>query len=579
MENRSRVGDIRKKFEELDVSKNPKKAVSRDCKQPLDPGPASDLCFQKPTTSVDIERQNSGSSNSGIKGNIKRSHAFRSDKQPRTFSSITGKMVAVQNNQLTNIRPLENASSELLVTNDTKNIINEVPDQLAVDDRCCKTKLNINFNPSVDFAKSSLNEHKLDLDISPINNQVAESFLCNSMRDNYKGESILHPSYSTVLKPSNRTLSKNAHKPNILQLSPHKKTQVSIRNSVNGDGDNNVTTSNKPKYNKFDEIRGKSSETNITFNEVKSIFENNEFGKNYSSKLPEHISRKSIKEVLKSPLPKGPPPKKPPRTFAHNIKSTTSQLVCRTTSSDSEMNSPEEKQTKSHLAKSNSSSINESKVHRPIRSKTESQIMLKKLEIALLNHQHGVLSCNSNINNKEEKEDLAKDIERQTRSRHNKLQTSNRRTSLDDDIIIGNEESSFSPSGLCFRSLNCSSSNETIKSSNIYDTPFEPKSTFFIEKPAIILQTEKLGVHNIESNRSINNFDGKMTISKEHVYAEPCGKNKAKSDRLKSPNLSSIKKDIDKSTILQYRERNHVSTQLALNQSNNELHYMVRIYE
>ncbi|XP_017301912.1 uncharacterized protein LOC103514920 [Diaphorina citri] len=92
-----------------------------------------------------------------------------------------------------------------------------------------------------------------------------------------------------------------------------------------------------------------------------------------------------LKQVLSSPLPSGPPPKKPPRTFAHNFK------YC----PDNEFNSrePLSPNIKSHC---NAPSSLPSNTMRPIRSKTESQIMLKKLENVL--KQHPNLSDRSNNN-------------------------------------------------------------------------------------------------------------------------------------------------------------------------------------
>ncbi|KAE8742896.1 hypothetical protein FOCC_FOCC011514 [Frankliniella occidentalis] len=88
----------------------------------------------------------------------------------------------------------------------------------------------------------------------------------------------------------------------------------------------------------------------------------------------------TLKAALKAPLPCGPPPKKPPRTFAHN--------------------SPTVKNTVDNFnnVKSNSSairnfdpschdSVSPPPIVKPVRSKTESQIMLRKLENALMNHK------------------------------------------------------------------------------------------------------------------------------------------------------------------------------------------------
>ncbi|PSN51775.1 hypothetical protein C0J52_05278 [Blattella germanica] len=101
----------------------------------------------------------------------------------------------------------------------------------------------------------------------------------------------------------------------------------------------------------------------------------------------------SLKAVLKSPLPPGPPPKKPPRTFAHNVlsaKSSSPQNVPSATASA--MDAASTKDTHRHVKFTKSASADIAKVEKtgkPVRSKTESEIKLKKLESVLLNHQQG----------------------------------------------------------------------------------------------------------------------------------------------------------------------------------------------
>lgn len=88
----------------------------------------------------------------------------------------------------------------------------------------------------------------------------------------------------------------------------------------------------------------------------------------------------TLKEALKAPLPCGPPPKKPPRTFAHNspkVKSP-SERINNLKSNPGAIKTPE---VSCHI------SVSPPPVIKPTRSKTESQIMLRKLEDALMNHK------------------------------------------------------------------------------------------------------------------------------------------------------------------------------------------------
>lgn len=91
----------------------------------------------------------------------------------------------------------------------------------------------------------------------------------------------------------------------------------------------------------------------------------------------------TLKRVLRSPLPPGPPPKKPPRTF------TSTKPVNGTTSGRSAEirrgNNNENVITGNSTDEEHRSSL--SRMPQPIRSKTESEIKLKKIENALLRHK------------------------------------------------------------------------------------------------------------------------------------------------------------------------------------------------
>jgi len=76
----------------------------------------------------------------------------------------------------------------------------------------------------------------------------------------------------------------------------------------------------------------------------------------------------AVKAVLESPLPSGPPPKKPPRTFAH--------VAVKKQNGNISAISP-------HQSPLSGDTSPLSVITKPIRSKTESQILLRKLENAL----------------------------------------------------------------------------------------------------------------------------------------------------------------------------------------------------
>uniref|UniRef100_A0A8D8YHJ7 Suppression of tumorigenicity 5 protein n=2 Tax=Cacopsylla melanoneura TaxID=428564 RepID=A0A8D8YHJ7_9HEMI len=115
------------------------------------------------------------------------------------------------------------------------------------------------------------------------------------------------------------------------------------------------------------------------------------------SESNESAFHSELKKVLSSPLPPGPPPKKPPRTFAHNYKY----------SPDNEFNSTQKGCSATVKVYPNAPSSLPSSTMRPIRSKTESQIMLKKLENVLKQHQPNSSEL-SNIENNSTNSNLRK---------------------------------------------------------------------------------------------------------------------------------------------------------------------------
>lgn len=88
----------------------------------------------------------------------------------------------------------------------------------------------------------------------------------------------------------------------------------------------------------------------------------------------------TLKKALKNPLPVGPAPKKPPRTFAHPGNSSESIIV-----DSSDKKTVINKLSDSLLLNRNGNSV--PSVALPRRSKTDPHIMLKKLESALLTNQ------------------------------------------------------------------------------------------------------------------------------------------------------------------------------------------------
>uniref|UniRef100_A0A1B6EAM3 UDENN domain-containing protein n=1 Tax=Clastoptera arizonana TaxID=38151 RepID=A0A1B6EAM3_9HEMI len=495
MENRSRVGDIRKKFEVLNSSQKFKDHGLKHSQPPLNPVLSSSLAVN---SFSQIEGTQSTSSNSANKGNIKRSHAFRSEKQPKAFGLVSNKMVAADKNKFNITKPEETFGDLSQIKNNQKmttrcNSVKREPE-----------KINVGFfkpNLKNDVKISNLNKSKTDYNFALNKNRLE-----NNLTEKIEGRHNSQETYSIVLKPNNRTLTKN-----IVQVnSPHDSNNKPILSTEKTyeNKDNEVIRSNS----KFDKARNKVPNVSFSFNELQAAFENK------SSEINLKNGRKNVEnEVLQSPLPKGPPPKKPPRTFAHNVGSTSSSPSL----SNPELAIDNEKEVKPGSVVSRNTLTNKT-IQKPVRSKTESQIMLKKIEIALLNHQKGVINSNFKSRNSS-RHDL---IPSGCHEQH--FNTVHRRSSLEKEKSITNDEVSKIFSNLCMKSLNCSSSNST-KISNIYESPFEPKSTFFAN--------ETMPPKIMDSNRDLSepntNFNKQLFSNKEHIYAEPI------KDNLKNDVISS----------------------------------------
>jgi hypothetical protein len=228
----------------------------------------------------------------------------------------------------------------------------------------------------------------------------------------------------------------------------------------------------------------------------------------------------TLKAALKSPLPSGPPPKKPPRTFAHSIPHADNAGL-HNVSMPNSIDAVSNKDLSQHVqsVKTSSEETNVLKTVKPVRSKTESQIMLKKLESVLLNHQQGnggvVLRPRSplakrNIEDSEVDSDTGKPLRRMGPLPSLPLKSElphSRETIPDGDNAI---------SGGCLN-LNCISvsSNNPLRSQiHFYEKIPEKQSEFFVESPKNHLQS-----------RSLPKPCGLLlhcrSRSEEHIYAEP----------------------------------------------------------
>ncbi|XP_054275648.1 uncharacterized protein LOC128994857 [Macrosteles quadrilineatus] len=318
--------------------------------------------------------------------------------------------------------------------------------------------------------------------------------------------------------------------PSMKQGSPQTKTNCSAHNIVNINShtkDDILNERNDSKSIIKNTQPGKKHITDVSNITVSNLDE--------SGKVDDKLSS-TLKKVLKTPLPPGPPPKKPPRTFAHfterscDINSGTSSI--RLSTDDINLD----------LGK-----IDSSCTLKPIRSKTESQIMLKKLEMALHNHK----TQGKILEPKSEKKQLSLSKESMNSNSKTSLNLKTtahshspavRKTSLPDSP----HDKTSSNDG-CFGVLSCSNSMDFLKTSHIYDTPLERKSKFYLEDLARNKVAPALtSIENGFQNSSSLYGQIKLSDTAEPVYAKPLLKNRVRNLKCdKGPSVLQIVKSLN----------------------------------
>lgn len=236
----------------------------------------------------------------------------------------------------------------------------------------------------------------------------------------------------------------------------------------------------------------------------------------------------TLKAALKAPLPSGPPPKKPPRTFAHNTSSpdsageNTFMPSATTTSAIEEVSNLSQH---INITKNASEKENVEKIVKPVRSKTESQIMLKKLESVLLRHGQGtgrvVLRPKSPV--------VRKNIENKATVTYSEPDLNTGRSvgrlrplpslpleselPISRDTCAGGDIVRF---GGClnFSCVSADSNNPLYSQIHLYEKVPEKQSEFFVESPKICSPPKSL-------SKPYGTLLHCRSRSEEHIYAEP----------------------------------------------------------
>ncbi|XP_039287531.1 DENN domain-containing protein 2A [Nilaparvata lugens] len=440
---RNRVEDIKKKFEGLN---------------------------QTPIRNVNVlgQRHNSVSkqfvegnqfeklSSNTNKGNIKRSHAFRSEKlsRPPTFESkVFSPKTVFPTPKKELVRSLPSSSSKTL---DSKE-----PDRLGFLD---PTKENVGLDSKTLPNKSPECSYSVVLK----NNKSPSDTVKNKV-----DASPPKATYSPVFKPSSIRNKQPGNRPSIELKKENLDTFLGI-------ADKNSRNQTEQKKSPI--------KRNIVKNNIERIEledENNRINNNVTPKV-NNSTNSQLQSLLNAPLPPGPPPKKPPRTFAHDLRKNFD--------------------SKNAIDLANSHSKHNPEV-KPVRSKTESQIMLKKLENYLLAQEKKVVE-----NSREQNETPLKPPRDHLRSQ--KLQDCRKTPNLNrclpstpDNNKCAKPSDTHNDLKFCFNILNCTKPP-------VYDGLVTKRSNFFISPPS---SASKLIEVRAKPYGQLN----RRSASEEHVYAEP----------------------------------------------------------
>jgi len=229
----------------------------------------------------------------------------------------------------------------------------------------------------------------------------------------------------------------------------------------------------------------------------------------------------TLKAALKAPLPSGPPPKKPPRTFAHNTPPP-NNAGQHSVSLPSATQPVSNKDLLEHVKFTSSAS---EKTVKPIRSKTESQIMLKKLEHVLLNHQLGTgavvlrprspavkkhVEDKATVTHSQQESNTGKPVGRvgplPSLPLENELPTSHKTSAIGDNVRLGG--------CLNFNCVFPYSDSHFNSQFHVYEKVPEKQSEFFVASPKNNLRASSVP-------KPYGTLLRCKSRSEEHIYAEP----------------------------------------------------------
>lgn len=338
MDETSRVKNITQRFEEIN---NTEKNALVGNNHQLN---GSNYTIKNKLTKVNVNLKNnvtiSNLNSVNSRSNIKRTPAFRRDKINKAnldSADETKNSVITRRINLFSVNTIENTESGKF--------------HLPADDRN-SVKENIELDRGSTNCHDDLNENRTSQSVIKQENELVTTDDVNEL-------------YTKVKKTV-----KNAK----IMKSKKSNTDTVPTTTLHG----NVSDCRRILKSKFVADGSKKVENNIN-KENKHLLMNNKAFNDISDDLSD-----TLKRVLRSPLPPGPPPKKPPRTFT-STKSVIGSIFSPSTGIQYDINNKNSNVISHRISENHRCLLSD--VSQPIRSKTESEIKLRKIENVLLKHK------------------------------------------------------------------------------------------------------------------------------------------------------------------------------------------------
>ncbi|XP_067000147.2 uncharacterized protein [Anabrus simplex] len=503
-------------------------------------------------------------SNSSSKGNIRRSPAFRCDKTMRAPNMVGQPAVnwsrpqSVVNHRVKMFES-EQQNAKKGVTQTHTNILTKVCEFQDSN----KYKINLDSEQLPDRIKSC----------TQIVEKLENSNDCKNLDNSFEENKVnvrntLINCRRTSEHTSELTVTSASKTPGYASIMKTLKSKVPLQRIDDKNNDQSRVNLKKLPSNVISSFEKSSAsdefqvDCKLPLQNSKLHLHNNIFPASHISKLEtgkqgendkknkdddSNVLTQTLKAALQAPLPDGPPPKKPPRTFVHGSPaaphggSTIQERIQNLQIGMREGISVHATSNNTGKKVALPLSLPEVKA-KPLRSKTEPHIMLKKLETALMNHQQGIggvvikprtplLNSRKECGVKalENDDSLNSPAGKPGGGRAGPLPSVPSEPSAGSEVhrtlskppVVEKQHDNIALLGGCLDSLSCVSvTDPQYVQGHFYEKLAEKQSEFFVDV-ATHLKPSFSSNGSLNESQDPNSVHLKKSRSEEHIYAEP----------------------------------------------------------